>query len=165
MFRTLVIFLQTLLAIAFVVGLYAQAVVIPTAAADEVEFFPPYESVQVPFVAFAIVFVACCQALLVALWGVLDRAGKGTVFESGALTWTNLAIGAVAAGAVVFGSLCGYVFVTDIPTPYDGMELLGLWMGSGAATLVAAVLALLLLIVRYWQRLAIAQRAELEQVV
>jgi hypothetical protein len=165
MLRALVIFLQTLLAIAFVVGLFAQVVVIPTAAADEVAFFPPYESVRVPFVTFAIVFVACCQVLLVALWGVLDRAGKGTVFEPGALTWTNLAIGAVTAGAVVLGSVCGYVFFTDIPTPYDGMELLGLWMGSGAATLVAAVLALMLLVVRYWQRLAIAQRAELEQVV
>ncbi|WP_086661588.1 DUF2975 domain-containing protein [Lentzea kentuckyensis] len=165
MFRVLVIFLQTLLAVAFVGGLFAQAVVIPTAAADEVAFFPPYESVQVPFVAFAIVFVACCQALLVALWGVLHRAGNGTVFESGALTWTNLAVGAVAAGAVVLGSVCGYVFFTDIPTPYDGMELLGLWMGSGAATIVAAVCALMLLIVRYWQRHAIAQRAELEQVL
>ena len=165
MFRALVIVLQMLLGLAFVIGLYAQAVVIPTAAADEVAFFPPYASVQMPFVAFAIVFVACCQALLVALWGVLDRAGKGTVFESGALTWTNLAIGAVAAGTVVLGSLCGYVFFTDIPTPYDGMELLGLWMGSGAATVVAGVVALMLLVVRFWQRQAIAQRAELEQVV
>jgi hypothetical protein len=165
MSRALVIVLQTLLGVAFLVGLFAQVVVIPTAAADEVAFFPPYESVRMPFVTFAIVFVACCQVLLVALWGALDRAGKGTVFESGALTWTNLAIGAVAAGAVVLGSVCGYVFFTDIPTPYDGMELLGLWMGSGAATLVAAVLALMLLVVRHWQRLAIAQRAELEQVV
>ncbi|GGU42286.1 DUF2975 domain-containing protein [Lentzea flava] len=165
MFRSLVIVLQAMLAVAFLVGLFAQVVVIPTAAADEVAFFPPYESVRVPFVTFAIVFVACGQVLLVALWGVLHRAGKGTVFEPGALAWTNIAIGAVAAAAVVLASVCGYVFFTDIPTPYDGMELLGLWMGSGAATLVAAVLACMLLVVRYWHRHAIAQRAELEQVV
>src|SRR5690242_12910271 len=105
MHRALVISLQTLLVVAFLVGLYAQVVVIPTTAADEVTFFPPYESVRVPFVTFAIVFVACCQLLLVALWGVLHRAGKGTVFETGALTWTNTAVGAVAAGAVVLGAL------------------------------------------------------------
>ncbi|MET8759767.1 DUF2975 domain-containing protein [Lentzea sp. NPDC004782] len=165
MFRVLVICLQAVLAIAFLCGLYAQVVVIPTTAADEVAFFPPYESVRVPFVTFAIVFVVCCQVLLVALCGLLHRAGKGTVFEPGALAWTNIAIGAVTAATAVLGSLCGYVFYTDIPTPYDGMELLGLWMGSGAATLVAGVLALMLLIVRHWHRDAIMQRAELEQVV
>jgi hypothetical protein len=163
--RVLVISLQALLAIAFLGGLYAQVVVIPTTAADEVAFFPPYESVRVPFVTFAIVFVACLQLLAVALEGVLHRAGKGTLFEAGALRWTNLAVGAVAAGAVVLGSLCGYVFDADIPTPSDGMELLGLWMASGAATIAAAGLALMLLLVRSWHRQAILQRAELEQVV
>lgn len=165
MYRALVIILQALLGLAFAGGLYAQVVVIPTTAADEVASFPPYESVRVPFVTLAIVFIACLQLLAVALAGVLHRAGKGTVFESGALTWTNLAVGAVAAGTVVLGALCGYVFEADIPTPSDGMELLGLWMASGAGTVGAAGIALMLVVVRYWHRRAIVERAELEQVV
>lgn len=165
MSRALVIFLQTLLAIAFLGALFAQVVVIPTAAADEVAHFPPYEAVRVPFVTSAIIFVACFQVLLVALWGVLHRAGKGTVFESGALTWTNIAIGAIAAGAVVLAWLFVYVTFTEIPSPADGMDTLGLWMGSAVGTVAAIGLALLLVIGRQWLRRAIAQRVELEQVV
>lgn len=165
MSRALVIFLQALLAIAFFGGLFAQVVVIPTTAADEVALFPPYESVRVPFVASAIVFIACGQLMLVALWGVLQRAANGTVFESGALTWANIAIGAVAAAAVVLAALFVYVTFADIPSPADGMETIGLWMGSAVGTVAAVGFALLLVIGRQWLRRAIGQRAELEQVV
>jgi hypothetical protein len=165
MYRALVIVLQAVLALAFLFGLYVQVVVIPTDAAEEVAFFPPYESVRVPLVTFAMIFVACFQVLAVALCGVLHRAGKGTLFTSGALLWTNLVVGAVAAAAVVVGWACGYVLSTDIPTPSDGMELLGLWMATVTSTVVMAGIALLLLFVRYSHRLAIVERAELEQVV
>ncbi|MDT7790298.1 MAG: hypothetical protein QOF58_8717 [Pseudonocardiales bacterium] len=159
------IVLQALLALAFLFGLYVQIVVVPTDAADAVAFFPPYESVQVLFVTFEIVFVACFQVLAVALCGVLQRAGKRTLFTSGALLWTNIAAGAVAAAAVVIGWACGYVLFTDIPTPFDGMELIALGMATATGTLVTAGLALFLVFVRYSHRLAIVERAELGQVV
>ena len=168
MSRVLVIFLQSLLAIAFLGGLFAQVVVIPTTAADEVALFPPYESVRVPFVTSAIVFVACLQLLAVALGGMLHRAGKDTVFESGALRWTNIAIAAVAAvaaGAVVLAWLFVYVTFADIPSPADGMDTLGLWLGSAVGTVAAVGVALLLVVGRHWLRRAIGQREELEQVV
>jgi hypothetical protein len=165
MSRALVIFLQTLLGIAFLGSLFTQVVVIPTAAADEVAYFPPYEVVRVPFVTSAIIFVVCCQVVLVALWAMLHRAANGTVFESGALRWTNIAIGAIAAGSAVLAWLFVYVTVTDIPSPADGMDTLGLWMGSAVGAVAAIGLALLLVIGRQWLRRAIAQRVELEQVV
>ncbi|WP_112275516.1 DUF2975 domain-containing protein [Lentzea terrae] len=165
MSRASVIFLQALLAIAFLGGLFAQVVVIPTTAADEVALFPPYESVRVPFVTSAIVFVACLQLLAVALGGMLHRAGKDTVFESGALRWTNIAIAAVAAGAVVLAWLFVYVTFADIPSPADGMDTLGLWLGSAVGTVAAVGVALLLVVGRHWLRRAIGQREELEQVV
>lgn len=165
MTRALVFFLQTLLAIAFLSGLFAQVVVIPTTAADEAGLFPPYESVRVPLVVFAIVFVACLQVLAVALGVMLQRAGDDTVFESRSVTWTNIAIGAITAGAVVMAALFVYVTFADIPSPADGMEVLGLWMGSGAGTVAAVGVALLVYLGRKWLGQAIAQRAELEQVV
>ncbi|MET9229023.1 DUF2975 domain-containing protein [Lentzea sp. NPDC003310] len=165
MSRALVFFLQALLAIAFLAGLFAQVVVIPTLAADEVELFPPYESVRLPFVISAIVFVACLQLLAVALGGMLHRAAEGTVFSAGSVTWTNIAIGAIAGGALVLAWLFVYVTFADIPSPADGMETLGLWMGSGAGTVAAVGVALLVVIGRKWLRQAIAQRAELDQVV
>ncbi|MGW6935712.1 DUF2975 domain-containing protein [Lentzea sp. NPDC054927] len=165
MSRALVLFLQALLAVAVLGGLFAQVVVIPTTAADEVALFPPYESVRVPLVVSAIVFIACLQVLAVALGGMLHLAGRGTVFESGALTWTNIAIGAIAAGAVVLAGLFVYVTFADIPSPADGMETLGLWMGSAVGTVAAVGVALLVVVGRHWLRRAILQRAELEQIV
>jgi hypothetical protein len=101
----------------------------------------------------------------VALGGILHRAAKGTVFESGAIVWTNIAIGAIAAGAVVLGWLFVYVTFADIPSPADGMETLGLWMGSAVGTVAAIGVALLVVIGRQWLARAIGQREELEQVV
>ncbi|MFD9703767.1 DUF2975 domain-containing protein [Lentzea sp. NPDC059081] len=165
MSRALVIFLQSLLGFAVLCGLFAQVVVIPTTAADEVELFPPYESVRVPLVVLAIVFIACLQVLAVALGAMLQKAGDGTVFEPGAVTWTNVAIGAIAAGGVVLAGLFVYITFGDIPSPTDGMETLGLWMGAAAGTVAAAGVALLVVVGRHWLRRAIAQRAELEQIV
>ncbi|SDG19442.1 Protein of unknown function [Lentzea fradiae] len=165
MSRALVIVLQSLLALAVLGGLFAQVVVIPTTAAHEVELFPPYESVRVPFVTAAIVFIVCLQVLALALGVMLRKAGNGTVFQSGAVTWTNVAIGAIAAGAVVLAGLFVYVTFADIPSPADGMELLGLWMGSAAGTVAAAGVALLVVVGRHWLLRAIAQRRELDGVV
>ncbi|MFD4639377.1 DUF2975 domain-containing protein [Lentzea sp. NPDC058436] len=165
MTRALVFFLQALLAVAFLAGLFAQVAVIPATAANEVDLFPPYESVRVPLVVFAIVFVACLQVLAIALGAMLQRAGDDTVFESGSVTWTNIAIGAITAGAVVMAALFVYVTFADIPSPADGMEVLGLWMGSAAGTVAAVGVALLVVVGRKWLGRAIAQRAELEQVV
>ncbi|MEU3648666.1 DUF2975 domain-containing protein [Lentzea sp. NPDC034063] len=165
MTRALVFFLQALLAIAVLGGLFAQVVVIPTTAADEVELFPPYESVRLPFVVSAIVFIACLQVLAVALGGMLQRAGDGTVFESGALAWTNIAIGAIAGGGLVLAWLFVFITFADIPSPADGMETLGLWMGSAVGTVAAVGVALLVVVGRHWLRRAIMQRAELDQVV
>ncbi|WP_189158371.1 DUF2975 domain-containing protein [Lentzea pudingi] len=164
MSRVVVVFLQALLAMAFLGGVFAQVAIIPGTAANEVENFPPYESVRLPFVVSAVVFVACLQVLAVALGGMLHRAGEGTVFESGALTWTNIAIGAIAAGALVLAWLFVYVTFTDIPSPADGMEVLGLWMGSAVGTVAAVGVALLVFVGRQWLGRAIDQRAELEQV-
>ncbi|MCR3749766.1 DUF2975 domain-containing protein [Lentzea californiensis] len=165
MSRVVVFFLQALLAFAVLGGLFAQVAVIPATAANEVDLFPPYEAVRVPFVASAIIFVACLQVLAVALGGMLHRAGEGTVFESGSLTWTSVAIGAIAAGAAVLAWLFVYVTFAEIPSPADGMEVLGLWMGSAAGTVAAIGVALLVVVGRHWLGRAIAQRAELEQVV
>ncbi|RDI19789.1 DUF2975 domain-containing protein [Lentzea flaviverrucosa] len=165
MSRVVVFFLQALLAVAVLGGLFAQVAVIPATAANEVDLFPPYEAVRVPFVASAIIFVACLQVLAVALGGMLHRAAEGTVFESGSLTWTSVAIGAIAAGAAVLAWLFVYVTFAEIPSPADGMEVLGLWMGSAVGTIAAIGVALLVVVGRQWLGRAIAQRAELEQVV
>lgn len=165
MTRSVVIVLQVLLAAAFAAGLFAQFIVIPTTAADQVALFPPYESVQVPLVTAAIIFVACFEVVLVALWALLHRAGKGTVFEHGAISWVNVAMGAVLVAALVLAGLFVYTTFAEIPSPSDGMEVIGLWLESAVGT-VAAIGGLLLLFVgRHLLRKAILLRTEMDEVV
>ncbi|TDD42381.1 DUF2975 domain-containing protein [Saccharopolyspora elongata] len=163
--RSIVIVLQVLVAGAFAAGLFAQFVVIPATAAGEVALFPPYESVRVPLVTAAIVFIACFQVALVGVWALLHRAGKGAVFEHGALAWANVTIGALFAAAVVLAGLFVYVTFADIPSPSDGMEVIGLWLGSAVGTLAAIGAVLLLFVGRHLLSKAIVLRSEMDEVV
>ncbi|HEY3482666.1 MAG TPA: DUF2975 domain-containing protein [Streptomyces sp.] len=163
--RFLVVTLQAVVAFAFVVGLYAQIVVIPTTAADQVELFPPYAPFRVPLVAAAIVFVACGQVALVGLGMLLRRAGRGTVFRPSALTWANVVVGATVAATAVTAAVFGYVTLADIPSPTDGMDVIGLWLGTAAAVAAGTAAALLLFAGRHLLVKAIGLRAELDGVV
>lgn len=163
--RILVVALQAFLAFVALAGVWAQTVLIPTMAADEVERFPPYEPVRVPLVTAAILFVACVQVWIVASIVLLHRAGDGAVFEPRSLTWVTGLLGAAAAATVVTFALFVYVTFAEIPSPADGMEVLGLWMGSAAAVAGAVFLLLLTVVARHLLVKAIALRAELDTVV
>ncbi|WIX99744.1 DUF2975 domain-containing protein [Amycolatopsis mongoliensis] len=163
--RFLVGVLQALVAAAFLIGLYAQFVVIPMTAADQVELFPPYAPIRVPLVTAAIAFVACGQAALVGLSMLLRRAGRGTVFKPSTLTWANVVVGATAAATVVTAAVFGYVTLADIPSPVDGMDVLGLWLGTAAAVVAGTAAVLLLVAGRHLPAKAIGLRTELDGVV
>lgn len=163
--RLLVASLQTVVACAFLVGLYAQLVVIPTSAADQVELFPPYAPIRLPLVAAAILFVACGQLALVGLGMLLRRASRGTVFQPSALTGANVVVGATAAATVVTAAVFAYVTVADIPSPTDGMEVIGLWLGTAAAVVAGTAAVLLLFAGRHLLVKAIGLRTELDGVV
>jgi hypothetical protein len=163
--RFLVFALQAAVVFAFLAGLYAQIVVIPTTAADQVEMFPPYAPIRVPLVTAAILFVACGQVALVGLGLLLRRAGRGTVFEPSTLTWANVVVGATAAATVVTAAVFGYVTLSDIPSPTDGMDVIGLWLGTAAAVAAGTVAVLLLFAGRHLLVKAIGLRTELDGVV
>ncbi|WP_328616129.1 DUF2975 domain-containing protein [Amycolatopsis sp. NBC_00355] len=163
--RLLVAALHAVVACAFLAGLYAQVVVIPTAAADQVELFPPLAPHRVPLVTAAILFVACGQAALLGLGLLLRRASRGTVFQPSALTGANVVVGATAAATVVTAGVFAYVTLADIPSPTDGMDVIGLWLGTAAAVAVGAAAVLLLFAGRHLLVKAIGLRTELDGVV
>jgi len=163
--RLLVATLQAIVACAFLVGLYAQIVVIPTTAADQVELFPPLAPHRVPLVTAAILFVVCGQIALVGLGMLLRRASRGAVFERAALPWANVVVGAAAGATVVTAAVFAYVTLADIPSPTDGMDVIGVWLGTGAAVAVGTAAVLLLLAGRHLLIKAIGLRTELDGVV
>lgn len=163
--RSLTIPLQIALGLALLVGVWAQVVVIPTAAADQVAAFPPYAPFQMSLVSAAVAFVACAQVGLVALLFLLNRIGKGSFFERPALTWVNVLVGVTIAATALTAGLFLFVTFADIPSPSDGMEVIGLWLESAAAAVTGVVLLLLTLVGRHLLVKAIALRTELDEVI
>lgn len=163
--RFLAVVLQAFVAFVFLIGLYAQLVVIPTTAADQVEQFPSYAPIQAPLVTAAIVFVACGQVALIGLGMLLLRAARGAVFRPSALPWATVVVGATAAATVVTAAVFGYVTFADIPSPTDGMDVIGLWLGTAAAVAVGTAAVLFLVAGRQLLVKAIGLRTELDGVV
>ncbi|MFI5493518.1 protein kinase [Actinoplanes sp. NPDC051859] len=161
--RTLTVFLQILFGFALLVGLFAQIVVIPTVAADEVAAFAPYAPLETPLVTAAILFVACIQVGLVALIRLLGLAGAGTLFARPALIWTHVCVGAAAMATAVTAGLFLYVTFADIPSQADGMDVVGLWLGAACGVVVAGALFLLTLVGRHLLVRAITLRRELDR--
>ncbi|MER5884524.1 DUF2975 domain-containing protein [Streptomyces sp. NPDC001941] len=133
---------------AVLLGLFGQIVVIPTTAADEVDRFPPYAPLAVPYVTVAILGVACVQVALGALWMLLSLVERGTVFSSRALRWVDLIIGASVAATLLTLGVAGHLALASVPSPGDGMEVLGALGLALAGVGAGAGLALLLVIGR-----------------
>ncbi|GAA1613398.1 DUF2975 domain-containing protein [Actinoplanes couchii] len=165
MHRALVTVLQGFLAFVLLVGVWAQLVLIPTTAADEVDLFPPYEPFRIPLVTAAIAFVACVQAWIVASILLLQRSADGTVFQPSAQRWVTVLLSAAGGAAVVTFALFVYVTFAEIPSPADGMEVIGLWMGAATAVAGSVALLLLTLVGRHLLGKAIELRSELDEVV
>jgi hypothetical protein len=121
-------------------GLFAQAVILPGIAADEVRHFPAYEPYRVPLLATGIAFIACAQVSLAALWALVFRAQEGIFFRPGTRPWVITIGGAIGAATLLTGGFFLYLTFVGIPMPDEDMGELGLWMASGMGSLVGVAL-------------------------
>ncbi|MGW7351596.1 DUF2975 domain-containing protein [Streptomyces sp. NPDC054784] len=152
-------------ALALLAGLFGQAVVIPTTAADEVDRFPPYGPYELPYVTVAVLGVACVQVALVATWVLLGMVRRDALFTPRAFRWVDMIIGASAAATLLALGVTGHLLVADIPSPDDGMELLGALFTAAAGTGVGAGFALLVVVMRGLLHKATHLQTELAGVV
>lgn len=165
MHRLVILVLRACLLGAFVVGLFGQTVVIPTTAADEVDQFPPYAPYAAPYVAVAVVGVACVQAVLVATWMLLGMVRRGAIFTPRAFRWVDVTIVASVVATLLSLGVAGHLLLAPVPSPTDGMDLLGALGGALVCAVVGAAFALLVGVLRGLLRKAIEMRAELSEVV
>ena len=121
-------------------GLFAQAVILPGIAADEVRHFPAYEPYRVPLLAAGISFIACAQVSLAALWALVLRAQAGCFFRPGTQRWVITIGAAIGAATLLTGGFFLYLTFVGIPMPDEDMGELGLWMASGMGSLVGVAL-------------------------
>ena len=122
------------------ISLFAQVVILPGIAADEVRHFPPYEPYRAPLLAAGIAFIACAQVSLAALWALVFRAQTGTFFRPGTQRWVITIGAAIGAATLLTSGFFLYLTFVGLPTPDDGMAELGLWMASGLGCLVGVAL-------------------------
>ncbi|KOG51819.1 hypothetical protein ADK76_34695 [Streptomyces griseoflavus] len=165
MHRFLIATLQVGIGAAFLIGLFGQFVVIPATAADEVAGFPPYAPYAVPYSAVAIAIVACVQVALVALWMLLTMVERDAIFTQRAFRWVDVIIGASAVATLLALGVTGHLAVAEIPSPEDGMDVVGALAATGAVTVVGAAFAMLVVVMRGLLRKATQLRAEMAEVI
>jgi len=140
------------------IGLFAQVMILPGIAADEVRHFPPYEPYRIPLLAAGIAFIACAQVALAALWALVSRAQGGVFFRPGTQRWVVTIGAAVGVATLLTSGFFLYLTFVGIPMPDEDMGELGLWMASGLGCLVgAAVLGVVFVTHRLVERATDAQ--------
>ncbi|MFE1175434.1 DUF2975 domain-containing protein [Streptomyces sp. NPDC058773] len=146
-------------------GLFGQTVVIPTTAADEVDKFPPYAPFAVPYVTVAILGIACIQVALAAVWMLLTMVQRDALFTSRAFRWVDLIIGSSIVATLLAIGVTVHLALTDIPSPNDGMELIGALGAAVASVGVGASFAMLIVIMRSLLHKATDLQTEIAEVV
>ncbi|MER5873435.1 DUF2975 domain-containing protein [Streptomyces sp. NPDC002044] len=153
------------IATAILFGLFGQLVILPTTAADEVDRFPPYAPYAVPYTAAAIVGVACVQIVLAAAWKLLGMVERDAIFSSAAFRWLDVIIGSTVAATVLALAVGCHLMLADVPSPDDGMELIGALAAATGTAGIGACLVMLFVIMRGLLSKAHTMKSELAEVV
>ncbi|MFI8949816.1 DUF2975 domain-containing protein [Streptomyces sp. NPDC053750] len=165
MHRLFIAILRVGVVAAILIGLFGQIVVIPTTASDEVDRFPPYAPFAAPYVTVAIVGVACVQVALVAVWMLLSMVRRDAIFTPRAFRWVDVVIGSSVVATLLAVGVSGHLALAEIPSPDDGMDVVG---ALGAAIVTAgagAAFAMLVVLMRSLLRKATELKSEMAQVV
>ncbi|MFG2753821.1 DUF2975 domain-containing protein [Streptomyces xanthophaeus] len=165
MHRFFITMLRGGIATAILFGLFGQLVVIPTTAADEVDRFPPYAPYALPYTIVAVAGIACVQVVLAAAWRLLTMVEHDAIFSPAALRWVDTITGSTVAATVLALGVTCHLMLAAVPSPDDGMELLGALAAATAATGIGACLVMLFVIMRSLLRKANHMKSELAEVV
>ncbi|WP_326807636.1 DUF2975 domain-containing protein [Streptomyces sp. NBC_01775] len=165
MHRLFITALRAGIAAAFLAGLFGQILVIPNTAANEVDTFPPYEPFEAPYVTVAIVGVACVQVALVATWMLLSMVERDAIFTPRAFRWVDVIIGASIVATLLATGVMAHLALATIPSPGDGMEVIGALFTATACAGAGTYFALLVVIMRSLLRKATDLQTEMAEVV
>ncbi|HST83130.1 MAG TPA: DUF2975 domain-containing protein [Kineosporiaceae bacterium] len=165
MSRVVIILLRAAIAGAILFGLFGAAVVIPTTAADEVDRFPPYAPLQVPYTILAVLALLSVLVALGAVLALLSMVDEDAIFTDRAFVWVNIIIGCIAFSALLSAGATVHLLVADIPTPDDGMDVVSAILGTGACAALGGAFVLLMLVMRQLLHKAVGLHSELAEVV
>ncbi|MGW7261020.1 DUF2975 domain-containing protein [Streptomyces sp. NPDC054834] len=165
MHRSLIAILRAGIVTAILLGLFGQIVVIPTAAADEVDRFPPYAPFATPYATVAIAGVACVQVALVAVWMLLTMVERDAIFTPRAFRWVDTVIGSSIVATLLAIGVTGHLALADIPSPGDGMDVVSALAAAIVGVGVGASFAMLIVVMRSLLLKATDLQTEMAEVV
>jgi hypothetical protein len=152
---------RQLLRVALVVlllGTVLAQVLLPVFAAEEGRIFPEVEYLVVPYSVAGIIFLGCAQVALLVVWRLLSLVGGGVIFTRRALRWVDVITGCAAVATILSaGVLIHLLGVVGVHVSRL------LWLAGCVAGGLA--LTLLMVVMRSLLELAIADRAELDEVI
>lgn len=128
---------------------------VPVIAFHEASTWPEIAHLAVPYAVAAILFIACGQVAVLALWRLLALVRGGAIFTRGALRWLDVITACATLGTVLGAGVLGHlVFIV-------GARHLVLTLGLGGCLVGGLALALLVVVTRGVLASAIVGRAEL----
>lgn len=149
MAKVTIIALRIVIALALAGSLVVQTVMVPLLWADLAGAPAP---VRIAVVAIAVLGVATTQVCGIAVWMLLTKVRRGTVFSASSFRWVDLIIGAVIAAAVL-----AFVLAVVLAPSTIAPGVIGLICG---AALVLGGIALVVVVMKALLRQAIERDAE-----
>ena len=153
---------RQLLRVALVVlllgSVFAQSIV-PVYASQVGTTFPEVAYLVVPYSVTAILFIACGQVALIVVWRLLSMVGGGVIFTRSALRWVDVII-ACGAVATVLSAVVWIHMRAFVPGSGGPMNLY-----LAACVVAGLAFVLLMVVMRGLLVSAIADRAELDEVI
>ena len=93
--------LHAVLAVALVLSVLVQVVVVVPLSRDLRDAGPDVAAVRVPVLVILVLGVVMAQVCAVCVWRLLTMVRRGTVFTPAALRWVDAIIGAIAGAALL----------------------------------------------------------------
>jgi hypothetical protein len=151
-----------LLRVALVVlllGSVLAQVLLPVFGSEEAAIFPELAYLVVPYSVAGILVIACGQVALLVVWRLLSLVSDGVIFTHRALRWVDvITICAAVATVLSAGALIHLLAVVGAGGP-------GIVLMLAATVACGVAFVLLMVVMRGLLELAIANRAELDEVI
>jgi hypothetical protein len=155
---TLAIALLRVALVVFLLGSVLAQVLLPVLGSEEGRIYPDAAYLVVPYSLAGILVIACAQVALLAVWRLLSLVKGAVIFTRRALRWVDLITGCAALATALTAAVLIHLLA---------------FVGAGGpiffylSTIIVGGLAfvLLMVVMRGLLEAAIADRAELDEVI
>ncbi len=145
--------------IVLLVGSVLGQVIVPGYGYAVAETNPGIQLLVIPYSVIGILIIACGQVALLVVWRLLSLVGNGVIFSRRSLRLVDIIIVCGAIATILNAA----VTVHLLAAVHTGGPLMFLWLFASVAGGVAFVL--LMVVMRGLLESAIADRAELDEVI